>query len=134
MSKSLKRKSTEIIKISIILFQFQIRVCQFQTPPTIPMNEKVKNFDLKNTEDPIEEMHSIGMQSFTLVLPGTDGHVTIGWLLSNYKFRQNLTEGYFEESIKNINEVMKETIKPRTSILFTVCLRKKPKILVTSKL
>ena len=59
------------------------------------MNQKVKNFDLNNTEGPVEEMHSIGMQSFTFMLPGTDGHVTIGWSLSNDKFRQYLTEGYF---------------------------------------
>ena len=77
MSKSLKRKSTKIIKFSIILFQFQARVHQFQIPPIIPMNEEAKNFD-SNNKNPAEEMHNIGMRYFTFMLPCIDAHVTIG--------------------------------------------------------
>ena len=63
------------------------------------MNEEVKNFDSNNKNDPAEEMHNIGMQSFTFMLPCIDDHVTIGWSLSNEKFRKYLTKGSFEEKL-----------------------------------
>ena len=70
------------------------------------MNEETKHKNGESLSRIAEEAEEIQMHSITLDLPGFEGLVTVGWSFSNSKYQEYLTEGGFNEDVKDIYQEM----------------------------
>ena len=73
------------------------------------MNEETKHKNEESLSRIAEEAEEIQMYSITLDLPGFESLVTIGWSFSNSKYQKYLTEGGFNENVKDMYQEMEST-------------------------